>query len=124
MRTITSILDGFPPRLIRFLARTGRGYGSRRLTHQDVADASGLPYVKVVRISKMSDWSNVTIAEADAFMRGCGIDLSSLPRQRFYLKRSLDPRITSEPTRFAVRKSRGVLMRPPSAEMLVRAATS
>ena len=120
--TISEMLSAFPPSVIRLLARVGKGKASRRMTHEDIAKASGLSYEKVRDLSAMHSWAKVSIADADAFMRGCGVTLRNLWRHRYFLRRSLDPRKTGTPLAFTSR--RGVAQKPPPPEMLVAAALS
>ena len=119
---IGETLAAFPPNLIRVLARTGRGAASKNMTHDDVAQRSGLKKSKVRQLSALRSWDRVAIADADAFLKGCNVTLRSLWKQRAFLKRSLDPRVTATPLAYAVRGKR--VPRPPSAETLVRAALS
>ena len=120
--TISQLLEAFPPQIIRLLAREGKGRGAKRLTHQDVAKRSGLSYEKVRDLSLLKSWDRVSIGDADSFMRGCGVTLRNLWRQRYFLRRSLDPRKTSNPLSFT--KRRGATQKPPSPELLVAAALS
>ena len=120
--TITELLESFPPCVIRLLAREGKGRGAKRLTHEDIAKRSGLSYEKVRDISPMKSWDKVAIADADAFMKGCGVTLRNLWRHRYFLRRSLDPRKTVNPLSFT--KRRGAAQKPPSPELLVAAALS
>lgn len=120
--SIQDILKAFPPQVVRLLARTGKGSSTRRLTHKEVALRSGLSYRRVRDLSGFESWGSVTIADADAFMRGCGVTLRNLWRHRSYLRRSLDPRQCAKPLAFATR--RGLAQRPPSPIALVEAALS
>lgn len=119
-RYLSDILSDFPPKIVRLLARTGRGSGSRRLTHEEVAKRSGLAYQRVRVLSAMSGWSGVPIDVADAFLRGCGVSLDNLWRHRAFLRRSLDPRITRRPLAYATKL--GVPTAPPDPAALVAAA--
>lgn len=56
----------------RLLARIPRG---RPLTDAEIARASGLTVDRVFVIQHMTDWSNVSLVEAEKFLAGCGIDL-------------------------------------------------
>lgn len=78
-----SKLNKFPPYLCRAVAR------KRELpkTNMEIADDSGLSLSTVLRISKMKDWGEVTVAAADAFSRGCGVDLMRPRRHLDWLKR-------------------------------------
>lgn len=120
--TISEMLSAFPPCVIRLLAREGKGRGAKRLTHEDIAKRSGISYEKVRDIAALKSWDKVAIADADAFMRGCGVTLRNLWRHRYFLRRSLDPRKTSNPLSFT--KRRGAAQKPPSPELLVAAALS
>ncbi len=120
--TISELIGAFPPCVIRLLARQGKGRGAKRLTHEDIAKLSGLSYEKVRDIAALKSWNKVSIADADAFMRGCGVTLRNLWRHRYFLRRSLDPRKTVIPLSFT--KRRGAAQRPPSPELLVAAALS
>lgn len=120
--TISELLAAFPPCVIRLLARQGKGRGAKRLTHDDIAKRSGISYEKVRDIAALKSWDRVAIADADAFMKGCGVTLSNLWRHRYFLRRSLDPRKTVSPLSFT--KRRGATQKPPSPELLVAAALS
>lgn len=120
--TIGETLAAFPPNLVRMLARTGRGRGARNLTHDEVAKRSGLNRSMVREISAMASWEKVAIGDADRFLRGCGVSLSNLWRQRAFLRRSLDPRVTQRPLSYVARGKRAP--KPPSAEVLAGAALS
>ena len=120
--TISELIGAFPPCVIRLLARQGKGRGAKRLTHEDIAKLSGLSYEKVRDIAALKSWDKVSIADADAFMRGCGVTLRNLWRHRYFLRRSLDPRKTVIPLSFT--KRRGAAQKPPSPELLVAAALS
>ncbi len=120
--TISELIGAFPPCVIRLLARQGKGRGAKRLTHEDIAKRSGISYEKVRDIAALKSWDKVSIADADAFMRGCGVTLRNLWRHRYFLRRSLDPRKTVSPLSFT--KRRGAAQKPPSPELLVAAALS
>lgn len=120
--TISEMLGAFPPQIIRLLAREGKGRGAKRLTHHDIAKRSGLSYEKVRDLSLLKSWDRVSIGDADAFMRGCGVTLRNLWRHRYFLRRSLDPRKTVSPLSFTSR--RGAAQKPPPPELLVAAALS
>lgn len=47
----------------------------RPLCHRAIARRSGLSPSKVHRISKLQYWDSVTLADAEAFARGCGFKL-------------------------------------------------
>jgi hypothetical protein len=120
---ITELLADFPPCVVRLLARRGRGFGARRLTHEEVATAGGLSARAVRRISSKLNWSELTIGEADRFLLGCGIrNHSDLWRHRAFLRRSLDPRKTGRPLASLTKRRRGRSQKAPPPELLVRAA--
>ena len=120
--TISQMLSAFPPQIIRLLAREGKGRAESEGLKQAIAKRSGLSYEKVRDLSLLKSWDKVSIGDADAFMRGCGVTLRNLWRHRYFLRRSLDPRKTVSPLSFTSR--RGAAQKPPAPELLVAAALS
>lgn len=112
------VLIRFTPRVVRLLARVGHGRASRLLTTQEVAERAGLSVRVVQRIARSHAWDAIRIAEALAYMRGCGFNPESTRRHAAYLRRALDPRATDRP--FASARSRPIST--PRSEDLVRAA--
>lgn len=71
----------------RLLARIPHG---RPLTDAEIALKSGLTMDRVFLIQHMTDWSSVSMVEAEMFLRGCGInfcDSRQMDRVRWYLPR-------------------------------------
>jgi hypothetical protein len=74
-----------PPILARLLARKPHG---RPLTDDEIAKAAGLSIDQVFLIGHMTDWSQVSVADARSFLRGCGVDFCDgrqMDRVRGYL---------------------------------------
>lgn len=86
MPTAWKILSNHPPCLVRLLARrklTATSKQVRALSAQEVAIASGLTMARIQEISPMTSWDQVTVAEAERFVLGCGFDpLSASDRNR------------------------------------------
>lgn len=88
------------------------------MTTAEVAKASGLGHRRVRTLSSLSSWDGVTISDADAFMRGCGVTIDTLWRQSAYLRRSLDLTKTRRPLAFTL----GARQSAPDPASLVEAA--
>lgn len=78
-------LDRIPPCLCRLLAR--KCHGQKSMSHQDIADASGLPLSTVSDISRMTSWAKLAPYKIEAFSKACGVDILRLRRVREKLKR-------------------------------------
>jgi hypothetical protein len=89
MKSLAAHLALWPPSLVRFLARSGRGRGARRLTNAEIAAASGLSHWQVARLATLDDWTTVRVGDADRFIAACGFDPAKAWMQRRYLKRVL-----------------------------------
>ena len=80
-RSPWSILEKYPPVLVRLLARTwessdpdrgGSSHGSvRALSNEEVALDSGLPPNIIEEISQLTTWDTVPVAMVRMFCRGC-----------------------------------------------------
>ena len=83
-------MDRLPPRVCRLLARRKEGGGTARvpLTALEIAEASGLSVERVARLSRLTTFAEVPVAEADAFRLGCGITRENERRHVAYLKRT------------------------------------
>lgn len=71
----------------RLLARIPHG---RPLTDAEIAIASGLTVDRVFLLQHMTDWSQVSLVEAERFLRGCGIDFcdpAKMTRIKCYIPR-------------------------------------
>lgn len=77
-------LDRVPPWVCRVLARHRR----RPLTSEEIARRSGLTPSWVNRLSRKTTWAGVSVASADAFLAGCGVDPFRMKRHWSYLKRA------------------------------------
>ena len=77
--TIPAKLDRFPPVVVRLLARVKKpgGAGVRALTDAEIARAGGLSLEMVRHISKLTEWSDVSIDTLLSFLKGCGADLDN-----------------------------------------------
>jgi hypothetical protein len=75
--TIQERLDRFPPVACRILARAPKPSGGvRALTDAEIAAGSGRLSVKdVARLSRLTAWDTVPIADAFAFLKGCGVQI-------------------------------------------------
>lgn len=95
--TVLEYLDRFPPCLVRFLARTGQGFGQRRLTLKEISERSGLAIGTVINLSMRITWQGMTLRTIDAYTQACEIDLfdmsyefrrlKALEQNRFYFLR-------------------------------------
>lgn len=121
MKTITNVLSGFPPIVMRALARAGRGQACRLLSDKEVASGSGLPIGAIKRISQLTTWDSITVSDADKFMVGCRCTLDRIQYHRAYLKRTLGGGAVV-PMSFAAKRRTGPQRRGPTAAMLVKAA--
>ena len=69
------ILEYYPPALVRLLARKQFAPKHvRAMSDQEVAVVAELPVAEVRRISRLTDWSDVTIAKVKCFCLGCNFD--------------------------------------------------
>lgn len=83
--TLLSILNEFPPPVIRMAARSGR---CKPMTLMEIAHNSGLSLSKATWISQQDNWNGVEVGLVDEFFRGCGYEFSDLSKLRKYLKRT------------------------------------
>jgi hypothetical protein len=61
--------------MVRLTAR--RRLGGKHVaavSRQEIAIASGIPLYRITEISRMFDWSEVSVAEAERFCAACGFD--------------------------------------------------
>lgn len=72
---ITDYANRVPPFLCRLFARKRNGRVPS--TCRDLAALSGLSKSWVSEISAMTSWDLVSIADADAFARACGVDFDN-----------------------------------------------
>lgn len=73
-------LENYPPIKVRLLAHSG---GNRPvwISHAELAITCGLTLARVIEISGMSDWDDVTFSEMRKFCEGCRFD-PTVPAQR------------------------------------------
>jgi hypothetical protein len=83
--TLLSILNEFPPPVVRMSARSGRG---KPMTLKEIANKSGLPVGVVSWISQQPEWADEPIWVVDDFLRGCGYEFSDLSKLRKYIRRT------------------------------------
>lgn len=69
-----------PPQRCRLCAR--KENGSKLMTNDDIAKASGLARSTVAKLSKLKSWNSVKAETIEAFTRGCGIDPLAPSRRR------------------------------------------
>lgn len=79
--TLLERLNKIPPKRCRSVARIDR----RPASHEQIAGLCGWSREKVIRVSKLSEWDNLTMADCETFARACGLRLEHL-RRDFYLK--------------------------------------
>ncbi len=78
-------LDRFPPVVLRLFARHKFG---PPLTSREIAERAGLSEYKVVAISSLTSWDEVSVHDMRAFLQGCGIDFGwrTMNRINSYLR--------------------------------------
>jgi len=79
-------LDRFPPVVCRLLAKHPWG---PPFTSQEIASRSGLSEYKVVALSPLTSWDEVSVRDMRAFLKGCDMDFDNgeaMNRVRCYLK--------------------------------------
>jgi len=72
-------IDRLPPCLCRLLARrnvTGGGWAPK--STRDIAADAGLSKSAVAELSRRRTWRGTPIGMADAFARGCGVNLAEV----------------------------------------------
>lgn len=85
-------LDELPPYKCWMLARKPRG---QPISQAEIQSKTGWSANKVERLCGLKTWADVTVADADTFRKACGITRENERRHRFYLKRTLDLRVTT-----------------------------
>jgi len=85
-------LDELPPFKCWMLARKG---GGKPITQIEIARTTKWTLAKVEKMCGLKTWAEVTVEDADAFRLACGVSRSSERRHRYYLKRTLDLRVTA-----------------------------
>lgn len=83
--TLFEKLDLLPPCVCRLLAR--RANGRQGLSHQEIAQASGLSVSTVAKLSFQTEWGTVTIDVAKRFSLACGVNHLNASGQLDYLRR-------------------------------------
>ena len=83
-RTPWETLDAFPPPYCRLLAKErGSGHADMAITDAEMAIKSGIPIRRVAEISRMENWSAVTLWEMRRFFAAANFDpTNSRDRQR------------------------------------------
>jgi len=77
----------FPPFLVRLIARSGtRGHP---LSCKDIARKTGRSPKWVTQMSSLTEWDNVTIRDAKAFLDGTGALERGFARDREFVLRSI-----------------------------------
>lgn len=87
MATLLQKLERVPPFMCRLLARDGR----RGLSHNDIAERSGLERTTVRNLSFSTSWRGYTIDTIVAFTTACGVNHLAAEKQLDYAKRRLLP---------------------------------
>lgn len=85
--SLTAWLDRIAPPLARVLARDRKSRG-QPLSLATIAKAGGLPFNRARRIAAQKSWADVTVADAEAFLNGCGITLDRWSQECQYLRRT------------------------------------
>lgn len=76
-------LEAFPPIKCRLLAHNGNNHTPRALTHAEIAIAGGFTLQRVMELSRMPDWENVTFGEMRRFCAACNFSpFSARDRRR------------------------------------------
>lgn len=84
-------LDVLPPCAVRLLAKKGNAIplAEQAMTDDEISQASGLHPATVRLISFRLDWLGVDLPVARAFLKACGVDVTSesdMRRVRDYMK--------------------------------------
>ena len=86
-------LRSYPPILVRISARRSVGGNNcRALSSEEIAITADIPLDRVLEISALPTWEEVTIGEAERFCRACNFDPtnpSDIKRQREYARSCL-----------------------------------
>lgn len=75
------VFDEFPPVFVRLLARerilnaNGKTSAVRVLSDEEISINTGMDIGKILRISELSEWDTISIADAKRFCLGCNFDL-------------------------------------------------
>lgn len=67
-------LEMYPPIRVRLLAQIPGGRYHQWIPHADIAISGRFTMTRVIEISEMLDWSEVTISEAQRFCAACRFD--------------------------------------------------
>lgn len=84
-----------PPALIRLYARKRKGKTVEAITAEEIAIVSGIPLSRVQQISSQTDWTGISLAEAQAFCIGADFDPTSARdrnRERSYSRKCIQNR--------------------------------
>ena len=79
MTPFWTLLDRYPPCLVRMLARHKRG---PLKTDKEIAVASKIDLGIVEGMSELLDWDSVRVTTLRRFLAGCGIDLTNSTRMK------------------------------------------
>ena len=89
-RYVLKVLDRFPPKLCRLIARRGRGSGSRAMSNAEIAEVSGLDRSTITKLSRLNSWATVKVSTMQCFSLACGVSLLRPSRHiSFYLRGKL-----------------------------------
>lgn len=91
--SLFSIVEKFPPRLCRFLAR--KAHGQKPMSHRDISKASGLSVGCISKLSMKTSWKGVDIDIVERFSNACGVNLLATSRQKEFLERRKHAHILS-----------------------------
>jgi len=86
MTPLDKKLERFPPLVCRLLARAGPKNSQRPLTDAEISAVSGIPLAKVISMSWLTSWDDVTCKDMLDFSKGCGVDFSDAKIMRKHLK--------------------------------------
>lgn len=74
-KTPWEILEYYPPALVRLLARKQFAPKHvRAMSDQEIAVVAELPVTEIRRISRLTSWDNVQMANVRSFCEGCNFD--------------------------------------------------
>jgi hypothetical protein len=88
-------MDRLPPNVCRLIAREPHKSKVPRTT-ETIAKFSGFSKQKVLHISRLRTWKDVTVGDMEAFKLGCGLTPGRECIQVAYIKRSQDKNQTQQ----------------------------
>ena len=78
MKQTWSMIDNYPPPLVRCLARrNGKGKHLKVLSDQEIAIEADIPVDRIKQIYNSPTWSPIPVGEMRRFCGACGFDPSS-----------------------------------------------